>query len=540
MRFGKRRRAYSKAFRTILPAILTAGLVISCGSEVRFERSLARLDAALGRTLPYGSKSEAPAEGPVNPVPMGRDADSGLRRLLDAAADRAGSSSDWLRLLSRAFSAARATKDPETAARIADRARKAYPTYEDIALGACRAYLDAGRAEDALALFPAPLDPHIRATWFAEAFLEAYRTGGRATRAAGDVELLDLLSETTGRGEPLVDAALLRMGAGDVEGAASLLKRARSLGTELDPDLAWDVGALDSLLSDSESRGEGKALLRKADAALLLGEGDWAREYLLELILAAPRYAWKPYAALAELEEAGERRDLWYERMMELFPSEEEAVRAYAAHLARTGRDGKALAELEARLKRAAWRAKTAVLAAEIQGRLRPWEPVTTLALRVSNEFPDDAFAQRWALGRLAESERYSEAAEAYQQARARGVHPGSEWYFEALCRILEDRIPEAIAVVEKEGPAEKGWEAPFALGVLYARIENYRVSADRFRIAVSSAVDGEGRARALTELGKSLEAAGDRKGAREAWAAALSVRPDSAEALRLLTTKNE
>ncbi len=511
---GKRRRALPDTSRTgggaLALILLAAGLLASCGSGARFERALDKLEA-----------------GP-------RDA-AGLERLLGSAARRAESSRDWLRLISRAFRAAEQAGDPGLAAGIADRARKAYPTYEDIALAACRAYLDAGRPGDALALFPVPLDPGLRGPWFAEAFLETSRLSGRRFPGAGDAEALLRVAQSAGRGEPAIDAALLRMGAGDREGAAWLTRKAVELGAAPDPDLAWDVGALSTLLSDPARSTYGGDLQRKADAAALLGEREWAREYLTELVLADPGFSWKAYAALASLEADRTGAEYWYGRMAESFPSDPDALRSRAAYLSRTGRDEQALAELEAP-GGGTVDPRTAVLAAEIRMRLRPGESRAVTALGLANAFPEDAYVQEWALGTLAAADRFEEAAEAYRQLKVRGMDLGRPWYFEALSLILEGKNVDAAALIERDGPAGGGPEAPFALGVLYSEEGNHSLAAERFHIAAGAAKDAETAARALTEMGKSLAALGERRRAREAWAAALAVRPDHTEALRLLT----
>jgi len=491
---------------------MTAGLLASCGSGTRFDKALDKLEA--------GSRDAAR-----------------LERLLDSAARRAESSRDWLRLISRAFRAAEQTGDPGLAAAIADRARKAYPTYEDIALAACRAYLDAGRPGDALALFPAPLDPGLRGLWFAEAFLETSRHSGRRFPGAGDEEALLRVAQAAGRGEPAIDAALLRMGAGDREGAAWLIRKAVELGSAPDPDLAWDAGVLDALLSDPARAAVGRDLQRKADAAALLGEREWAREYLTELVLADPGYSWRAYAALASLEENRAGADYWYGRMAEAFPSDPEALRSRGAYFSRTGRDERALAELET-AGRVTIDPRTAVLAAEIKMRLRPGESRAVTALGLANAFPEDVYVQDWALGTLAAVDRFAEAAESYRQLKARGMDLGRPWYFEALSLILEGKNAEAAALIERDGPAGKGPEAPFALGVLYSEAGNHALAVERFHIAATAAKDTEGEARALTEMGKSLAALGERRRAREAWAAALAASPDYAEALRLLTAR--
>lgn len=502
------------ALRTLapLPALAAlAALLGSCYPGAGFERTLRRLDA--------GDHDAARAS-----------------RLLDAGARRARSSSDWLRLLSRAFLVSERTGNPSLAALTADRARKAYPTYEDIALAACRAYIDAGRPGAALSLFPAPLDPALRPSWFAEAFLEEYRRSGR-TSASADEDVLLRVAEASGRGEPAVNAALLRMRAGDREGAAWFLRRGIELGAAPDPDLAWDAGVLSSILSDPERALGGRDLERRADAALLLGERDWAREYLTELVLADPAYSWKAYASLAALEDDLERADYWYDRMASEFPSEPEAFRARAAHLARTGRVGRALEGLESEPGGRS-DPRTAVLAAEIGFRIKPGEPRAAKAIELANTFPAEPYVQTWALGTLAAAERFAEAAEGYRQVKSRGMDLGRPWYLEALSLILEGRSAEAAQLIERDGPAEAGPEAPFALGVLYSESGDHARAAERFRIAASAARDAETRARALTEAGKEYAALGDRRNARDAWAAALAVKPDHAEALRLLGSR--
>ncbi len=499
------------ALGTLAPLLVLAALLGSCAPGAGFERTLRRLDAP------------------------GTDAVR-ASRLLDAGARRARGSSDWLRLLSRAFRASERTGNPALAARIADGARKAYPTYEDIALAACRAYLDAGRPGDALALFPVPLDPALRPSWFAEAFLGEYRRSGR-TSAGADEDSLLRVAEASRRGEPAVNAALLRMRAGDREGAAWFLRRGIDLGVQPDPDLAWDTGVLSSLLSDPARASGGRDLERKADAALLLGERDWAREYLTELVLADPAYSWKAYASLAALEEDSERADFWYDRMAAAFPSDPEAFRARAAHLARTGREERALGELGS-MPGGESDPRTAVLAAEIGFRLKPGEARAAKAMELANLFPEELYVQAWALGILASGERFAEAAEGYRQLKARGMDLGRPWYLEALSLILEGRSVEAVRLIERDGPAETGPEAPFALGVLYSESGDHARAAERFRIAASAARDTETRARALTEAGKEYAALGERRNARDAWAAALAVQPDHAEALRLLGSR--
>lgn len=494
-----------------MPLLALAALLGSCDPGAGFERTLRSLDA--------------------------RDPDAArASRLLDAGARRARTSSDWLRLLSRALDASENTGNPALAAFVADKARKAYPTYEDIALAACRAYLDAGRPRDALALFPVPLDPALRPTWFAEAFLEEYRRSGR-TSASENEDALLRVAEASGRGEPAVNAALLRMRAGDREGAAWFLRRGIELGAAPDSDLAWDAGVLSSLLSDPERASGGRDLERRADAALLLGERDWAREYLLELVAADPAYSWRVYASLAALEDDPERADYWYDRMAAGLPSDPEAHRARAAHLARTGREGRALEELGSAPGRGS-DPRTAVLEAEIGFRLKSGEVRAAKAMELANLFPEDPYVQAWALGTLASAERFSEAAEGYRQLKARGMDLGRPWYLEALSLILEGRTAEAVRLIERDGPAEAGPEAPFALGVLYSESGDHARAAERFRIAASAAQDAETRARALTEAGKEYAALGERRNARDAWAAALAAKSDHAEALRLLGSR--
>lgn len=496
---------------TLAPLLALAALLGSCAPGAGFERTLRSLDA--------------------------RDPDAArASRLLDAGARRARSSSDWLRLLYRALDASESTGNPALAALVADKARKAYPTYEDIALAACRAYLDAGRPGDALALFPVPLDPALRASWFAQAFLEEYRRSGR-TSASGNEDALLRVAEASGRGEPAVNAALLRMRAGDREGAAWFLRRGIELGAAPDPDLAWDAGVLSSLLSDPERASGGRDLERRADAALLLGERDWAREYLMELVAADPAYSWKAYASLAALEDDPERADYWYDRMAAGLPSDPEACRARAAHLARTGREGRALEELGSAPGRGS-DPRTAVLEAEIGFRLKSGEARAAKAMELANLFPEEPYVQAWALGTLASAERFAEAAEGYRQLKARGMDLGRPWYLEALSLILEGRSTEAAQLIERDGPAEAGPEAPFALGVLYSESGDHARAAERFRIAASAAKDAETRARALTEAGKEYAGLGERRNARDAWAAALAAKPDHAEALRLLGSR--
>ena len=537
---GKRSRSLHEVLRAAFPALALAALLVSCGSGRSFDRSLSRLDSALGAAAGQGSPGsrDAALPYPGRKPPVAPPLDPArLRRLVDSAARHADTSSDWLRLFSRARSAGERIGNPGLAARIADEARKKYPNYEDIALAACSAYLDAGRASDALALFPNPLDPEARSSWFAEAFLEAYRATGRGTPGAGDSDALRRVMEGSGRGEPGIDAALLRMGAGDREGAAWFLRRAAGLGIVPDPDLAWDTGVLDSLLSNPDRSTEGRDLERKADAALLLGEQEWAKEYLAELVRVDPGYSWKAYTVLAYLEGSRTGSDYWYDRLAATFPSSPEAVRARAAYLSRTDRDGEALAELEGG---PGWPGdgRTAVLAAEIRMKLRPGDSRAVTALGLANAFPEDPYVQKWALGRLAAADKFPDAAETYRQLKSRGMDLGRPWYLEALSLILEGRTGEAIALIERDGPGDDGPEAPFALGILYEQAGNHGLAVERFRIAVSAAMDAEGKSRALTELGKSLEAAGDRGRAREAWAAALSLSPDYAEALRLLTAR--
>lgn len=495
-----------------MPTVLAlAATLVSCAPGAGFERTLRRLDAGV---------PEAASAG----------------RLLDAGARQARSSSDWMRLLSRAFRAAEQAGNPDLAAGVADRARKAYPGYEDIALAACRAYLDAGRPGDARALFPAPLDPGLRPAWFAEALLEDARRSGR-TWAPGDEDALLRVAEALGRGEPAVDAALLRMRAGDREGAAWFLRRALDLGASPDPGLAWDAGVLPVLLSNPDRAAPGPDLERKADAALLLGEKEWARDYLTDLALARPDYSWKVYVSLAALEESPERSDFWYDRMSEEFPSDPEALRARASYLARTGRGAQARAELKARADPGS-DPRTAVLDAEIGFRLNPGQVRHTKALELANAFPEDPYVQAWALTTLAASDRFSDAAEGYRQLKARGIDLGRPWYLEALSLILEGRIAQAAELIERDGPAAGGPEAPFALGVLYSVSGNHARAAERFGIAAFAAEDPELRARALTEAGKEYAALGARRQARDAWAAALTAKPDYAEALRLLGQK--
>lgn len=515
MRSGKRSPRLPERLgagaRSLIPILALAALFASCDPGAGFERTLRSLDA-------------------------GDSESSRLGRLLDAGSRQARSSEDWLRLLSRAFRAAERMGNPNLAAMIADKARKTYPTYEYIALAACRAYLDSGRPGDALALFPVVLDPALHPSWFAEAFLEDARRSGRSF-SMEDEEALLRVAEASGRGEPAIDAALLRMRSGDREGAAWILRRAVELGAVPDPDLAWDVGILSSLLSNSERVTSGPGLKRQADAALLLGQREWAREYFMELVLSNPAYSWKIYSALASLEETPERADFWYDRMVAEFPSDPEALRARASYLARTGRELQGREELRSRAE-SGTDPRTAVLDAEIGFRLNPLQSRFAKALELANAFPDDPYVQIWALTSMASVERFADAAEGYRQLKARGIDLERPWYLEALSLILEGRIAQAVMLIERDGPVGGEPEAPFTLGVLYSESGDHARAAERFRIAASTAKDPEARARALTEAGKEYSALGERRQARDAWAAALAVKPDYAEALRLLGSR--
>jgi hypothetical protein len=75
---------------------------------------------------------------------------------------------------------------------------KACPSYEDIALCACRAYIDAGRSADPWSFSPFPLDPLFMGRWFSEAFLQVCKDSGRRPAGPTIFDVLRLLPSIRG------------------------------------------------------------------------------------------------------------------------------------------------------------------------------------------------------------------------------------------------------------------------------------------------------------------------------------------------------
>ncbi len=464
------------------------------------------------------------------------------RRTLDMgkafslAFKRARESSDWLSILKRAR-AAEASGDSGRYVDAADRARKAFPSSEPIAAAAALAYMRGGRAADALSLFGGPISPDARPNLWAEAFLAARGAGTRAAPKSADY---GRLAEITGEARPYLGAAALALAAGDPVSARAWLEKGIAGGAQAPSGLLWDCG-LYSYLAARSDLGSGPAeLALMGDAAWLSGDPILARRRWERSIALEPKASWKPYVDLALVDgDRGEAADSYWARLKAAFLSgppsaaRDGALGAFAAHLARAGRDDEALRVLAG----GAGSGPIAALALVIEGRSQPEARLAADFERLAAAKADDPEVQAAALRELAIRGMYGEVALLREGSSKRSLPVAYGWYYDAAVLAARGDFKSAAEILESaagEGSGDAGSRGPaasYALGSLYGAMGDPAKASEAFSRAVSAARGAKERCAALKALGRALGDSGDRAGASEAFRSAADADPSDPEA---------
>lgn len=489
-----------------------------------FDRALARLDGALA------SSSRGPA----------------LDAAFETGYHAASTSSDWLSMLKRAREVELAG-DKGRYQRAAERALGASARSEALAAALAHAFMRSGEDAKAYALFKDRLSPDSTPGFWAETVLALSRLSRLppGTLRASDLERLAGLA---GQPRLLVNATVLYLAEGNVEGAGKAAARAIASGADPGSELLWDSGRFQELAGRREapsdgSEGKGAAardLALVGDAAWRLGDRGAALRSWERSIALDPRASWKAYANVAILEEerAGgqDRAASYWNRMRAAFIAvkldsvDTGALSAYAAHLARDGEPSAALSLLRPYMDKSG----PGMLALAIQGRSWPPERYAAEAMRFADAHPDDGPSLEEALSVLAVRARFEDLAALFEAGSRRKVGFDRSWFYSAVLKTARGDYRGAAAILEKEGPAVPGPEAAFALGRIYRVLGDPAKAVARFEVARDSSRDGREKARALKELGRALSDSGDQGAAASAYRAAARADPMDPEAALL------
>ena len=577
-RRGAGRRCAAAASRALLASSLL--LLFACSRGPRdFAEARAALDEALA-----GAPSERELDRAFEAAYRKAKGSTEWLSILKRAAR-----ADALAVASGSTAAARGADS-------AERALKAMPGSEPVAAAAAYLFLRGGVPEKALALFKEALKPEDRPELWAEAFLSSLRAGSRPSPADAPAAY-DRLARVLGDPRFFTDSAAASLAAGDGFAARATLGLAALRGAAPPDELLWDAG-LPALLAARSDAGAGPERLRLlADAAWLSGDAALAKARWERAISLAPKASYKPYAsllaaeaaeaakaaALASLDDAsregrgpakayddsvappfsfdpsapppraaaggagarspegeggfprspGRASSADYERLMRLFPDESAPKALYAAALAREGRGAEALGLLLSGGDEAADSLSARVALAAAAGRW-PEDRLAGQAFRLAETRPEDGVLLDSVLRLLLARGRNADFLVLYRAAESRGLSYPRGAFHAAAAAALTGDYRAAVAVLEKDGPSEPGPEAAFALGLLYSRLGDQALAADRLAVALSAARSGAERCRALKATGDARAAAGDPEGALAAYRAAAAADPGDAEAASL------
>jgi tetratricopeptide (TPR) repeat protein len=438
---------------------------------------------------------------------------------------------------------------------MADLALKAEPRSADLALAGCDAYLQAGRPEKALALFGPALEREERPELWALSFISALRHG-RLPAEDRKPEAFGFLAEAAHRPRFFIDAAALSLETGDGLAARSWIGRAREAGLSVPAPLLWDAGLVEELATGEDARVGAGELRLMADAAWLGGDRPkavlrWKRALALD-----PRGSWRTWASLASVEgedlsKSGDPELAFlsqagqavarvpsagrYEAMISLFPASPGARAAYAAALARGGREAEALPLLELRGGEAG-----AGDTRELVDRLRVgaalWSEGRLVAegIALVDSRPTDSRALGPVLDLFLERGYYED----FLALLGSGVSRGLDWprrAFHAACgELLAGEASKAEAGLVRASASEPVPDAPYALAVLAERSGRVEEARARLATALGRSADPRERCAIYKELGRTEDRAGRREAAVAAYRAAAAADPSDAEASRL------
>jgi hypothetical protein len=336
----------------------------------------------------------------------------------------------------------------------------------------------------------------------------------------------------------------LAITAGDKPAARGWLEKALAAGVQAPFGLLWDCGLFELIAALPDAAAGPSDLALMGDAAWMAGDADLAKRRWARSISLSSRLSWKPYANLALMSEPGGDLELSYwARLKAAFlagppsPLRDGALGAYAAHLARTGRDGEALAML-GRVTAAGERVSgaLAVLASAVKGRGQSEGRFTSDLERLAAEYPDDQAVMGATLRALALRGMHVELAVLRDGSRRRALPIENGWYFDAVLLAARGDYAGAIAVLESARGAAGASAAnasarEFALGSLFAATDETAESAEAFAASAAAARGGRERCAALKAYGRALSASGDSAAAGQAFRSAAAADPSDVEA---------
>jgi hypothetical protein len=501
-------------------AVLGSCALAEKARAASFSASIASIDQILSTSNPFPSQA--------------RD----LGRRFGLAANDAKTDSEWLSLLKRARASDAAGDDRRFAA-IADRARKARPKSEPVAAASALAYLREGRAADAIALFRGLLSPASRPSLWAEAFAAS---GAKGTSGAGGASGADYARFADASGDPsaYLGAVVASLAEGDGAAARLWMGKALAAGADPSPELMWDCGLFAELSARPDAGAGAADLAVMGDAAWMAGDGALAARRWERSIALMPRRSWKPYANLALASSDAEVEASYWARLKAAFlagpsgPERDGALGAYAAHLARQGRDAEALALLRASSAPADAPGGLALLQTLIAGRAGNEGRLAAELERLAELRPEDGEVAAAAMRELAIREMYGELAVLSDGAAKRSLESRYGWYYRAAVlaargafKPAEDILMKSLAKAAPEGAAA-GW---YALGSLYEATGDPAGSAAAFARASELARGARDRGDSLKAWGRALGESGDAAGAAKAYKAAAEENPSDAEA---------
>jgi len=435
---------------------------------------------------------------------------------------------------------------------------------ETVALAALDAFLEAGRHEEALALFDGPLDPRQRPLEYAETIV---RLSAFGLVVKAPAERLVWCYDATGARAFLEYAAVDAMASGDRSLALTLLRD--SAGPSSEPmterlyRLLWDAGAREELAARPVREDDPLGLALKADVDYLRGDRAMAAAGYAAIIERFPLWSWKPYAALARAEatealgqaslavatspalaladfsRSTERRgtaERYYDLLARRFPADAEAALERARWLHRSGR-----------------RAEAGAIAAAVHGErgaiaaLAHAEPRRrqALALRLASAYPESPPAMEAALEALALEGAWERFQELFDRASLAGLRLPRAWFWGALAAVLDGNVEEALLQYDSHADAAHADAAhadaaieargvyidAYNRGLVLAALERLDEAEASFARAASSAGSRAEAARALTLAGDAAWIDGRHGNARRAYEAALGAEPASRDA---------
>jgi tetratricopeptide (TPR) repeat protein len=446
---------------------------------------------------------------------------------------------DWLSVIKRAR-IAEAAGDRGRYVQAATLAIRRQPRSEPVAAAAAHAFLRGGLPERALALFrpasgkgkAAPLSPEGRPGLWAEAFVEAGSPAGAAIRDYAR------LASIVGEGTPYLGASALSAAEGDLAGARYWLVKAMEEGAAAPTDLMWDCGLYEELSARTDLLAGSAELATMGDAAWQAGDRGLARARWERAIALDPRRSWKPYASLALASGTRtESSESYWNRLRAAFLSgpggaaRDGALLAYAAELARKGRDSEALKLLDRGEATEAGKGALLVLEAAIRAKSEPEGRIAADFARLAEARPEDRVVAGARLRLLAERGFAAELVQAYEAAERKGFRPDNGWFYGAWVLAARGKTAEAADLLAREGSDAAGPAAAFALGTLKSALGRYSEAAELFERAAAASSGGTERAAALKHKGRALKASGDSIGATAAFKAAAVADPEDAEA---------